>query len=414
MDLPVTPPVKPMLARAAPRIPPGMLYEPKWDGFRALVFRDGAELEITSRNTRPMTRYFPELVEALLVALPERCVLDGEIVVVGPDGLDFEELSQRVHPAASRVARLAVETPVSFVAFDLLALGDEAFTDQPFARRRAALEDALAGRAGPVPPGAPPTRPAAPGPAPARRVPSGVYLTPSTGELDVARQWFERYEGAGLDGLVAKPPDGVYEPDRRAMVKIKHDRTADCVVAGYRPHKNDPEAVGSLLLGLYAAPTDITDTTAAAEPPDPAGREIPLLAVGVTSAFPMARRRELVRELAHLVVPIDSHPWARQSAPDAAPDGAAAGKPPAAGQSARTPWDAGESRWARGRDLSFVPLRPELVVEVRYDHLEGPRFRHTTQFVRFRPDRDPAGCTHAQLEQPVRFDVADVLRIPPD
>ncbi|WP_041254799.1 ATP-dependent DNA ligase [Frankia sp. EAN1pec] len=402
MDLPVTPPVKPMLARAAPQIPPDMLYEPKWDGFRALVFRDGAELEITSRNTRPMTRYFPELVEVLLAALPDRCVLDGEIVVVGPNGLDFEELSQRVHPATSRVAKLALETPVSFVAFDLLALGDEAFTDQPFARRRAVLEEVLAGHAGP----------AAPGTAPARRIPSGVYLTPSTGELDMARQWFELYEGAGLDGLVAKPPDGAYQPDKRAMFKIKHDRTADCVVAGYRPHKNDPEAVGSLLLGLYADPADEADPENATDP----ARESPLLSVGVTSAFPMARRRELVRELAHLVVPIDSHPWARQGPENAAQPGGDAGEEPAAaaGQPARTPWDVGESRWARGRDLSFVPLRPELVVEVRYDHMEGPRFRHTTQFVRFRPDRDPGGCTYAQLERPVRFDIADVLRIPPD
>ncbi|MCK9900835.1 ATP-dependent DNA ligase [Frankia sp. Cpl3] len=415
MDLPVSPPVKPMLARATARIPPGMLYEPKWDGFRALVFRDGPELEITSRNTRPMTRYFPELVTVLLAGLPQRCVLDGEIVVVGPDGLDFEELAQRVHPAASRVDRLARETPVSFVAFDLLALGDEALVEEPFARRRAALEEVLAGGTGPSHP-FPPAEPTGPEPGPAadgeklespeaaasRRVPSGLYLTPLTSDPAVAEEWFHRFEGAGLDGLVAKPPDGHYEPDRRTMMKIKHERTADCVIAGYRPHRNDPDAVGSLLLGLYGEP---------AETGAPA-----LLSVGVTSAFPMARRRELVQELADLVTPIASHPWARPGAQDggsAAGVDSAAAVVPDATPATRTPWDAGESRWARGRDLSFVPLRPERVVEVRYDHMEGPRFRHTTQFVRFRPDRDPLSCTYEQLERPVSFDIAEVLGIRP-
>ncbi|CUU55809.1 ATP-dependent DNA ligase [Parafrankia irregularis] len=382
MDLPVMPPVKPMLARAASAIPPGMLYEPKWDGFRALVFRDGAELEITSRNTRPMTRYFPELVEILLAVLPERCVLDGEIVVIAPGGLDFEELSQRVHPAASRVDRLARETPVSFVAFDLLALGDTALVGEPLARRRAALEDLLAGRTGP---GVASSPPPGSGPAdtqlPPGRPPAGVYLTPATDDPDLAADWFRRFEGAGLDGLVAKPPAGHYEPDKRAMIKVKHERTADCVVAGYRPYKNDPAAVGSLLLGLYDGSS--------------------LLSVGVTSAFPMARRRELVGELAPLVTAIDDHPWARPGGSD--------GTEGADGAATRTPWDAGESRWARGRDLSFVPLRPERVVEVRYDHMEGPRFRHTTQFVRFRPDRDPLECTYEQLERPIGFEIADVL-----
>ncbi|OAA28727.1 ATP-dependent DNA ligase [Frankia sp. EI5c] len=397
MDLPVSPPVKPMLARATARIPPGMLYEPKWDGFRALVFRDGAELEITSRNTRPMTRYFPELVEVLLAVLPDRCVLDGEIVVIGPGGLDFEELAQRVHPAASRVDRLARETPVSFVAFDLLARGDTALMGQPFARRRAALEDVLGGRSAPALATAAreeaTAERAATGPAPGR-LPAAVYLTPSTADLGLATEWFHRFEGAGLDGLVAKPPDGRYEPDRRSMIKIKHERTADCVVAGYRPYRNDPAAVGSLLLGLY------TDDH--------------LLSVGVTSAFPMARRRELVGELADLVSPIAGHPWDR---PGARAGAGAAGETEAglagAAVATRTPWDAGESRWSRGRDLSFVPLRPERVVEVRYDHMEGPRFRHTTQFVRFRPDRDPRECTYAQLERPVSFDIADVLGLPP-
>ena len=356
MDLPVMPPVKPMLARAVAEIPPGLVYEPKWDGFRALVFRDGDDIEITSRTTKSMTRYFPELLADLRAALPPRCVLDGEIVVAGRDGLDFEALQQRVHPAASRVARLAAETPVSFVAFDLLADGDDALLDRPFADRRGRLETLL----GPSGTGA-----------------ARVHITPATDDLDRARVWFDRFEGAGLDGLVAKAPDSRYEPDRRTMFKIKHDRTADCVIAGYRTHKSGTDAVGSLLLGLY--------------PEEPPGGG--LAAVGVTSAFPMARRRELVHELAELVIPIEEHPWA-----------------PGASAGTRTPWDAGDSRWASGRDLSFVPLRPVLVVEVRYDHMEGPRFRHTTQFVRFRPDRDARGCTFAQLDRPTRFDLADVLR----
>ncbi|SNQ51263.1 DNA ligase C [Frankia canadensis] len=361
MDLPVMPPIKPMLARAVGEIPPGLVYEPKWDGFRALVFRDGDEVEITSRATKSMTRYFPELVADLRASLPERCVLDGEIVVVGSDGLDFEALQQRVHPEASRVARLAAETPVSFVAFDLLSDGDAALLTCPFADRRARLTALLAQV----------------GDRSAR-----IHLTPATDDLAVARAWFDRFEGAGLDGLVAKAPDSRYEPDRRTMFKIKHDRTADCVVAGYRAHKSGVDALGSLLLGLYPdAPADGTP---------PGGG---LAAVGVTSAFPMARRRELVRELADLVIPIEEHPWA-----------------PGAAGGTRTPWDAGESRWASGRDPSFVPLRPVLVVEVRYDHMEGLRFRHTTQFVRFRPDREPRGCTFAQLERPARFDLADVLR----
>lgn len=365
-----------------------MRYEPKWDGFRSVIFRDGDELEITSRNTRPMTRYFPELVEVLLAALPERCVLDGEIVVIGPGGLDFEELAQRVHPAASRVDRLARETPVSFVAFDLLALGDTSLMGEPFERRRAMLEDLLANRPAP---GFTADGEGGPRPAPGR-IPAGVYLTPSTDDLELAREWFHRFEGAGLDGLVAKPPTGRYEPDKRVMTKIKHERTADCVLAGYRPYKNDPAAVGSLLLGLFDGPS--------------------LLSVGVTSAFTMARRRELVDELADLVTTIDGHPWAPMTSADsvAGADGVA-GTGREGATSTRTPWDAGESRWARGRDLSFVPLRPERVVEVRYDHMEGPRFRHTTQFVRFRPDRDPGECTYAQLERPARFDLADVLGV---
>lgn len=379
------PAVKPMLARAVEEIPPGLHYEPKWDGFRALVFRDGDQVEITSRTTKSMTRYFPELVDGLRAALPPRCVLDGEIVVAGRDGLDFEALQQRIHPAVSRIARLAAETPVSFVAFDLLALGDTALLDHPFADRRArlaALLDALGlERTGPIAAGPIAAGVETAGHAAARR----VHLTPATDDLDLARRWFEQFEGAGLDGIIAKAPDSSYEPDRRTMFKIKNVRTADCVVAGYRPHKSGSDAVGSLLLGLYPNP----------DHPDRAASGLAasgLAAVGVTSAFPMARRRELVTELADLVIPIAEHPWAPQAI-----------------GSTRTPWDAGESRWAAGRDPSFVPLRPVRVVEVRYDHMEGPRFRHTAQFVRFRPDRTPTSCTYAQLSRPAPIDLDRIL-----
>jgi ATP-dependent DNA ligase len=342
-----------MLAKAVPEIPAGQRYEPKWDGFRSVVFRDGDEVEIGSRNERPMTRYFPELVEAFTAGLPPRCVVDGEIVTVDAEGtgLDFETLLQRVHPAASRVRKLAVETPASFVAFDLLAVGDDDLTGRPFAERRDRLADILAtcDRA-------------------------DVHLTPATSDLDTARDWFARFEGAGLDGLIAKREDLTYQPDKRVMSKIKHERTADCVVAGYRVHKSGPDAVGSLLLGLY------TDDGS-------------LASVGVVGAFTMARRRELFTELQPLVSSFDDHPWAwaRQE------------------EGTRTPREAEHSRWNAQKDLSFVPLRPERVVEVRYDHMEGARFRHTTQFKRWRPDRDPASCTYAQLERPVRFDLAEVL-----
>ena len=351
MDLPVMPPVAPMLAKAAPRIPPGLLYEPKWDGFRSIVFRDGDDVEIGSRNTKPMTRYFPEVVDAVRAELPDRCVVDGEIVVPGGDGagLDFEALLQRVHPAASRVRLLAQQTPALLVVFDLLALGDEDLTGRPFGERRRRLEEALPG-------GGP-----------------GVYLTRATEDLAEAQRWFETFEGAGLDGVVAKDPALAYQPDKRVMTKIKHERTADCVVAGYRVHKSADDAVGSLLLGLY----------------DDGGR---LASVGVTSSFPMARRRELFAELQPLVTDAADHPWASQ-----------------AGSGTRTPTEAAGSRWNSGKDLSFVPLRAERVVEVKYDHMEGARFRHTTQFVRWRPDRDPTSCTYAQLETPVRFALADVL-----
>jgi ATP-dependent DNA ligase len=342
-----------MLAKAAATIPPGMSYEPKWDGFRAIVFKNGAEVEIGSRNTRSIRRYFPELVEAFRAGLPERCVLDGEIVVAVGDRLDWPALSQRVHPAASRVRKLAAETPASFVAFDLLARGDRSLLAEPFTERRRLLAETLAGARPPI------------------------HLTPATTDVAEAARWFDTFEGAGLDGIVAKPLDAAYQPDKRVMFKIKHGRTADCVLAGYRPYAAEPTAVGSLLLGLHA---DLPD-----------GRRV-LAAVGVTSAFPLAERRRLAGELAPLVTDLASHPWA-----------------PARAGETRTPWEAGESRWAKGKDLSFVPLRPERVVEVRYDQLEGPRFRHTAQFVRFRPDRDPASCTYAQLAETVRYDLAGIL-----
>jgi len=352
MDLPVMPPVSPMLAKSVPDIPAGMVYEPKWDGFRAIVFRDGDEVEIGSRNTKPITRYFPEVVDAVRAELPERCVVDGEVVVASTDatGLDFEALLQRIHPADSRVRLLAAQTPAVLVVFDLLALGDEDLTHAPFAERRARLEAA-------VPGGGP-----------------GVYRTRTTTDAAEAREWFASFEGAGLDGVVAKDPALTYQPDKRVMFKIKHERTADCVVAGYRTHKNDDRAIGSLLLGLY----------------DDGGR---LASVGVASSFPMARRRELFDELQPLVDTSGEHPWTTAAQ--------------AAGT--RTPREAETSRWNSGKDLSFTPLRPERVVEVKYDHMEGPRFRHVAQFVRWRPDRDPDSCTYAQLERPVSFDLADVL-----
>ena len=354
MDLPVMPPVAPMLAKSVKDVPQGALsFEPKWDGFRSVVFRDGDEVEIGSRNERPMTRYFPEVAAALLANLPERCVVDGEIVIPDRDGrrLDFDALLQRVHPAASRVRLLAEQTPASFVAFDLLALGDEDCTGLPFERRRALLEEALA----------------------AARPP--VYVTPATRDRVVAVTWFSQFEGAGLDGVVAKPLDGPYEPDKRVMFKVKHERTADCVVAGYRPHKSGDDVIGSLLLGLY----------------DDTGR---LASVGVVGAFPMARRRELFTELQPLVTSFEGHPW-----------NWGAGQQ----EGVRNPRSSETSRWNAGKDLSFVPLRPERVLEVRYEHMEGTRFRHTAQFSRWRPDRTPESCGFAQLEEPVSYDLSQIL-----
>ncbi|MBK8446329.1 MAG: ATP-dependent DNA ligase [Micropruina sp.] len=353
MQLPVMPPVKPMLAKSVPTIPTGELsYEPKWDGFRSIIFRDGDEVEIGSRNERPLTRYFPEIVEAVKANVPARCVLDGEVVVVVGDRLEFEVLQQRIHPAASRITMLSEKTPASFVAFDLLALGDEDFTARPFAERRAALESALAHAQPPI------------------------HLTPATRDPELARDWFEQFEGAGLDGVVAKPLSGTYQPDKRTMFKIKHQRTADCVVAGYRLHKGTDDAIGSLLLGLYNDQDE-------------------LVSVGVIGAFPLARRKELFAELQPLVTTFDDHPWAwaRQQ------------------EGGRTPRNSEFSRWNNGKDLSFTPLRPDLVVEVRYEHMEGVRFRHTAQFNRWRLDRDPRSCTYEQLDEPVGYDLADILAL---
>jgi bifunctional non-homologous end joining protein LigD len=349
----VMPPISPMLARSVKDIPGGeMSYEPKWDGFRSIVFRDGDEVVIGSRNERPMTRYFPEVVEAVLGNVPERCVLDGEIVVIGATGdrLDFEALQQRIHPADSRVRLLSRETPARFVAFDLLAVGDADLMPMPFVRRRAALEEALAAAEPPI------------------------HVTAATTDRTVAEDWFHRFEGAGLDGVVAKPLDVTYQPDKRVMFKVKHERTADCVVAGYRVHKSGSDAIGSLLLGLYDDAGDLAN-------------------IGVIGAFPMATRKRLFAELQPLVTTFDRHPWnwERQE------------------EGLRTPRKAEGSRWAAGKDLTFTPLRPERVVEIRYDHMEGNRLRHTGQFVRWRPDRDPASCTYEQLEEPVTYDLEAVL-----
>ncbi len=346
------PPVPPMLAKPVATIPAGQLVEPKWDGFRSIIFRDGDEVEIGSRNERPMTRYFPDVVDAVKANFPPRAVIDGEIIVANIDGntLDFEALQQRIHPAASRVKLLSAQTPASFVAFDLLALGDESLMDTPLIDRRHALESALADARPPI------------------------HVTPATQDLDEARRWFAEFEGAGLDGVIAKKLDLRYQPDKRVMSKIKHERTADCVVAGYRVHKSGPDALGSLLLGLY----------------DDRGV---LNSVGVIGAFPMAARRTLLAEMQPLVTTFDGHPW-NWAAHE---------------EGERTPRKNEASRWNAGKDLSFVPLRPERVVEVRYDYMEGDRFRHTAQFVRWRPDREPESCTYDQLDRPVRFNLADVL-----
>jgi ATP-dependent DNA ligase len=350
MKLPVMPPIRPMLAKAVKDIPEGASYEPKWDGFRSICFKDGDDVEFGSRNERPMTRYFPELVEAAIAELPHRCVIDGEVIVARNDGLDFEALQQRVHPAESRVRMLSKKTPAAFIAFDLLALGDDDYTHRPFHERRAALLDALA-EAGP-----------------------SFHVTPATTDVGTAERWFSEFEGAGLDGIIAKPLEVLYVPDKRVMFKIKHERTADCVVAGYRTHKSSDDAIGSLLLGLYSD-------------------DGVLASVGVIGAFPMAKRRSLFAELQSLVVDFDEHPWnwaAHESGE-------------------RTPRKNEGSRWNAGKDLSFVPLKPELVVEVRYDYMEGERFRHVAQFSRWRPDREPSSCRYDQLEQPALGSLRDIV-----
>jgi ATP-dependent DNA ligase len=354
------PPVQPMLAKSVKGIPDpakhgGLVFEPKWDGFRCIVFRDGAEVELASRNTKPLTRYFPEVVEAVKASLPERCVLDGEIFVAIGDRLEFEKLQERIHPADSRVRMLAETTPAGFVAFDLLALGDESLMKEPFEVRRARLEEALADV---VPP---------------------IHLTRTTTDAAEAEQWFQHFEGAGLDGVVAKPLGVTYQPNARTMLKIKHERTADVVVAGYREHKTSTKELpllGSLLLGLY----------------DGQGR---LQHIGVSASFTARRRAELIEELAPLVCEdLSEHPWGEWSEwAIANPD--------------RVPGT--QSRWSVGKDLSFTPLRPERVVEVGYDHMEGSRFRHTAQFKRWRPDRDPESCGYEQLEEVVSYDLAEVL-----
>jgi len=353
VKLPVMPPVRPMLAKLSRQLPEGdgLVYEPKWDGFRCVVFRDGPEVELGSRNERPLTRYFPELDQPLRQTLPEQCVLDGEVVIAGEGGLDFEALLQRIHPAASRIEMLARETPAAFVAFDLLALGTDDLRAQPFAERRRLLAEALADARPPV------------------------HLTPATDDPVVAATWFERFEGAGLDGVVAKRSDQPYKENERVMLKVKHERTADCVVAGFRWHKSGG-VVGSLLLGLY----------------DDGGT---LHHVGVAASFPMARRRALVDELApYRPGGLAGHPWAEWAT--------------AAGE-----WDGrmpgGQSRWNAKRDLSWEPLRPELVAEVAFDHLQGDRFRHATHFQRWRPDRDPRSCTYAQLDVVVPEELAVVF-----
>ncbi len=354
------PPVQPMLAKSVKGIPDptrygGLAFEPKWDGFRCVVFRDGDEVELASRNTKSLTRYFPEVVEAMRAGLPHRCVLDGELFVAIGDRLEFERLQERIHPADSRVRMLAEQTPAGFVAFDLLAIGDESLVAEPFAVRRERLEAELAGVRPPL------------------------HLTRITTDPAEAGHWFERFEGAGLDGVVAKPVKAPYQPNQRTMLKIKHERTADVVVAGYRLHKTSTGSnplLGSLLLGLY----------------DDEGR---LQHVGVSASFTAKRRAELIEELAPLVVDDPSeHPWGGWS------DWAIANPDRVPGT---------QSRWSAGKDLSFVPLRPVRVLEVGYDHMEGSRFRHTAQFKRWRPDRDPESCGYDQLDEPVSYDLAAVL-----
>jgi ATP-dependent DNA ligase len=344
MDLPVSHPILPMLAKRSSKLPEGegWIFEPKWDGFRVIVFRDGDEVILQSRDEKPLNRYFPELVPPLLAQLPERCVLDGEIVVAKGGVLEFEMLQLRIHPAASRVKTLSLELPASIVFWDLLCEGSRDLRDVPFAERRARMMDLLADISPPL------------------------HVTPVTNDHRVAADWFKRFEGAGLDGVMAKPAAGTYQPNVRAMLKVKHERECDCVVAGFRWHKDgEGTAVGSLLLGLY----------------DAAGS---LQHVGVSASFTAEKRRELVKFLEpYRENALENHPWKEWGGTD-----------PHDGQ--RMP--GAKSRWSAGKNLSWQPLRPELVVEVAYDHMQGTRFRHTAQFRRWRTDKKPSECTYAQLE----------------
>jgi ATP-dependent DNA ligase len=351
-SFPLEPPIEPMLAKLADELPGGdnFLYEPKWDGFRAIVFRGTSDVFIQSRDLRPLDRYFPDLHDALLENLPAGCVVDGEIVIATKKGLDFDALQLRLHPAASRVAKLAKEAPAGFVAFDVLAADGRDVRLAPQVERRALLERLLA------------------------HVGAPVYLTPMTRSRAVAEQWLAQFEGAGLDGVIAKPERGQYEPGKRAMIKVKHARTADCVVAGFRWHKSGKDAVGSLLLGLY----------------DQKGV---LHHVGVTSSFTMAVRKQLVAELAPLRTnALDDHPWREWAA---------------GSESTRMP--GGQSRWSAGKDLSWEPLRIERVCEVKYDHLQGDRFRHAAVFLRWRPDKAPEDCRYDQLEVTTPYELEKVF-----
>ncbi|HKO54220.1 MAG TPA: ATP-dependent DNA ligase [Polyangiaceae bacterium] len=346
MKLSVPPPLLPMLAKRVSALPEGgsWLFEPKWDGFRTVIFRDGEDVLIQSRDQKSLNRYFPELLTPLRAGLPEQCVLDGEIVVARGGALDFDALQLRVHPAASRVALLSREIPASVVFFDLLCEGDRDLRDEPFRTRRQRLQSIL------------------------REAKAPLFITPSTTDRATASDWFQRFEGAGLDGVMAKPPDGRYEPNKRVMFKVKHDRECDCVVAGFRWHKHgDQEAVGSLLLGLFNDARELEH-------------------VGVCASFTLAKRRELVNFLApYRVDAVQDHPW-RSWAEQAA------------GSAETTRMPGGKSRWSQGKDLSWEPLRPELVLEVAYDHMQSGRFRHTAQFRRWRTDKSPEACTYAQLE----------------
>ena len=362
------PPIEPMLAKLVDDIPdtPGLLFEPKWDGFRSIVFRGADDLYIQSRDLKPLDRYFPELHDALLERLPPGCVLDGEIVIATTAGLDFDALQLRLHPAASRVAKLAAACPSSFVAFDLLAVDGRSILESPQRERRAQLEVLL------------------------KRAAPPLYLTPMTRDRGTAAEWLQRFEGAGLDGVIAKPEDTAYQPGKRAMFKIKHARTADCVVAGFRWHKNGQGIIGSLLLGLF----------------DDKGT---LHHVGVTSSFTMAKRKQLVEELEPLRKnALTEHPW-RAWAEAGLREDASAGQAQPVSQ--RMP--GGQSRWSAGKDLSWEPLRIERVCEVKYDHMQGDRFRHAATFLRWRDDKAPADCRYDQLEVTPAFELSAVFGATP-